>query len=47
MIDQTQLGHRWILENFGSSAIPRTAWQIDPFGHSSAFAALLASPLSG
>ena len=34
MLDQTALGHRFIFETFGISAIPTVQWQIDPFGHS-------------
>jgi len=34
MIDQTTLGHQFILEEFGEGANPRIAWQIDCFGHS-------------
>lgn len=46
MIDNTALGHRYIIENFGVSALPTLAWQIDPFGHSS-FQGVLSSPLGG
>ena len=41
MIDQTTVGHRLLLEEFG--AIPRVGWQIDPFGHSATQAALLSA----
>jgi len=41
MIDQTTLGHQFIREEFGESAIPTVGWQIDPFGHSATQAALL------
>ena len=36
------LGLRFILENFGEEARSRTAWQIDPFGHSSEMATIFA-----
>lgn len=36
------IGLRFILENFGEEARPRTAWQIDPFGHSSEMATIFA-----
>lgn len=39
MVDQTTLGHRFLVDEFG--AIPTIGWQIDPFGHSSTQAALL------
>ena len=41
MIDQTTLGHLFILNEFGEAANPRVGWQIDPFGHSATHAALL------
>lgn len=41
MVDQTTLGHRWLLEEFG--ALPTVGWQIDPFGHSATQAALLSA----
>lgn len=43
MIDQTTLGHRYLLKEFG--AIPKVGWQIDPFGHSSTQASLLSARL--
>ena len=43
MIDQTTLGHRFIVEEFGQSAVPTIGWQIDPFGHSATQAALLSA----
>lgn len=39
-IEQMALGHKWLLENFG--VIPEVGWQIDPFGHANAQAALFA-----
>jgi alpha-mannosidase len=39
MIDQTTLGHQFILQEFGVT--PKVGWQIDPFGHSATQAALL------
>lgn len=47
MIDNTALGHRFILSEFGVSALPTVTWQIDPFGHSSTQASLLSTPASG
>jgi alpha-mannosidase len=43
MLDQTSLGHAFIVENFGLAALPRVGWQLDPFGHS----AVQASHLGG
>lgn len=39
LIDQTTLGHQFILKEFGK--VPRVGWQIDPFGHSAVQAYLL------
>eukprot|EP01138_Halocafeteria_seosinensis_P006677 gb/GECG01006825.1/.p1 GENE.gb/GECG01006825.1/~~gb/GECG01006825.1/.p1 ORF type:complete len:1010 (+),score=105.95 gb/GECG01006825.1/:1-3030(+) len=44
MIDQTTLGNRFLFNEFG--VVPKTAWQIDPFGHSGVQASLLTA-LSG
>mmetsp|Transcript_3417 Transcript_3417/g.9779 ORF Transcript_3417/g.9779 Transcript_3417/m.9779 type:complete len:702 (-) Transcript_3417:135-2240(-) len=41
MIENTALGHRFILDQFGIA--PRIGWQIDPFGHSAAQGALLSA----
>jgi len=41
MIDQTTLGHKFIVAEFGPQALPTIGWQIDPFGHSSVQASLL------
>eukprot|EP00850_Spirogloea_muscicola_P004147 SM000017S02887 [mRNA] locus=s17:887138:900859:+ [translate_table: standard] len=43
MIDQTTLGHRYILDQFGDDHFPRIGWQIDPFGHSATQASLLSA----
>jgi alpha-mannosidase len=43
MIDQTTLGHRFIVSEFGEHANPTVGWQLDPFGHSSTQAALLSA----
>ena len=41
MVDQTSLGHAFLLEQFG--VVPTTGWQLDPFGHSATQAALLSA----
>lgn len=46
MVDQTHLGHTFLRREFGEAAIPRVAWQIDPFGHSSTQASLLGAEAS-
>ena len=43
MIDQTTLGHQYILSEFGAHANPTIGWQVDPFGHSATQAALLSA----
>lgn len=44
MVDQTTLGHRLLLSEFGTDGgIPTVAWQLDPFGHSATQAALLST----
>ncbi|KAJ6797677.1 alpha-mannosidase [Iris pallida] len=43
MIDQTTLGHRMIKKQFNK--VPRTGWQIDPFGHSAVQGYLLGAEL--
>lgn len=43
LIDQTTLGHLFILDEFGKK--PRVGWQIDPFGHSAVQAYLLGAEL--
>lgn len=43
MIDQTTLGHQYILQEFGPAANPTVGWQIDPFGHSATQASLLSA----
>lgn len=44
LIDQTTLGHHFILDEFGKR--PRVGWQIDPFGHSAVQAYLLGAEVS-
>lgn len=44
LIDQTTLGHRFILDEFGKK--PRVGWQIDPFGHSAVQGYLLGAEVS-
>ena len=41
MVDQTTLGHAFLKEQLG--VIPKTGWQLDPFGHSATQASLLSS----
>ena len=43
MIDQTTLGHQYIVQQFGEEANPTIGWQVDPFGHSATQAALLSA----
>ena len=45
MLDNTHLGQRLIFDSFG--VVPKTTWQIDPFGHSGFQGSMLSSPLSG
>ena len=45
MLDNTALGQRLIWESFG--VVPKTTWQIDPFGHSGFSGSMLSSPLAG
>ena len=45
MVDQTTLGHKFIMDEFGADAAPTIGWQIDPFGHSATQAALLSYEL--
>jgi hypothetical protein len=47
MVDNTNLGHRYIAQEFGEEALPSVTWSIDPFGHSSTQASLLSSPAAG
>ena len=46
MLDNTAVGHRNLVHNFGPAALPSITWQIDPFGHS-AFQGIMSSSLSG
>jgi hypothetical protein len=46
ILDNSALGQRHIVENFGAAALPTLTWTIDPFGHS-AFCAVLSSSLGG
>jgi len=39
MLDQTTTGHQFLLRELG--VVPRTGWQLDPFGHSATQASLL------
>ena len=41
MVDQTTRGHQFLKKTFGSDAVPKGTWQIDPFGHSNTQAWLL------
>lgn len=34
ILEQMTLGHQFILAEFGTSALPKIQWQVDPFGHS-------------
>jgi len=43
MVDQTTRGHQFLLKEFGQAGIPKTTWQIDPFGHSNTQAWLLSA----
>ncbi len=43
MIDQTALGHKFLLKEFGVR--PRIGWQIDPFGHSEPQSSLFGTEL--
>lgn len=40
IILQMTVGHQFLLNEFGY--VPKIGWQIDPFGHSAAYAALSA-----
>jgi len=42
IIETMTTGHQWLLDTFGEVARPRFGFQVDPFGASSAFAALSA-----
>lgn len=47
MLHNTEAGHRFIRQEFGEAAIPKTTIQWDPFGHSAAQAALFSTPSAG
>jgi len=41
MLDQTTTGHQFLLRELG--VVPRSGWQLDPFGHSATQASLLSA----
>ena len=41
IVDQMTWGHRFLNDTFGPSALPTVSWQIDPYGHSAAYADLV------
>ena len=43
LLNLSPIGLQFLENTFGAEARPRIAWQIDPFGHSSTHAALMAS----
>ncbi|KAK1746267.1 lysosomal alpha-mannosidase [Skeletonema marinoi] len=43
MIDQTTLGHQFLLKELG--VVPKVGWQIDPFGHSATQGGLLTAQI--
>ena len=43
MLEQTTRGHAFIAREFGTAALPRVGWQLDPFGHASTQATHLGS----
>jgi alpha-mannosidase len=45
MLDQTSVGHRFLLETF--NVTPKTTWQIDPFGHSGFQGSVLSTAQAG
>ena len=41
IVDQMTWGHSFLNDTFGPAALPNISWQIDPYGHSAAYAALV------
>eukprot|EP01121_Diplochlamys_sp_Union-15-3_P011954 TRINITY_DN3519_c0_g1_i4.p1 TRINITY_DN3519_c0_g1~~TRINITY_DN3519_c0_g1_i4.p1 ORF type:complete len:964 (+),score=220.79 TRINITY_DN3519_c0_g1_i4:163-2892(+) len=39
-VHNMEIGHRFLLDNFGAKGIPTTGWHIDPFGHASSQASV-------
>ncbi|EGG17941.1 hypothetical protein DFA_08942 [Cavenderia fasciculata] len=43
VIEHFTEGHRFIVENFGAEYLPKSGWQIDPFGHATKTAAVMSA----